>query len=457
MSAPRYIELTKRGSDNPDNDGTSSSATWTCKIDGGLTLNPGDQIQVAKSYIHVPGSSQIQQSGIVLTRDMTATITFCYGARYLLDAFVAILKDYMIWTGSDPDVLNTVLYVRNEGTGELVKDTATITLPSGTYTNAAIAESISNQLRAYAPGKFFDEANTLGLPATCRPADTSNVLYRAFNQRQGAAAGIMALYTLPTGGRVKSFTPADALRYYIGCDQPTLVWDEEVQRYQMKQLHSQIRDLNGDPGLLRCLPVAGGEPVTVGSLQFISVTDWGFTEDNWDQSIWSVLGFTYADLGAPAAASETGMTTQQLADSGVTASNGGTNIGFWDPGKPIFVRLNDSIDQTDGPYASRAPSLNSGVGGYWRVNLSLTATDWRTGDGKLVPSVFSLADRSYSSGDVFVGEPGPTFPYISPISKTIGQITVSIEDPVTGDPDTNIGPESAVLVAIYPAAPEPTK
>jgi hypothetical protein len=446
------LELSKRG-------GRAGSAAgeWTCDVDGGVTLNPGDTVQVLRSYVHIPGSSEVQ-TGIVVTQQLRATVTFCYGATYLTENDLSSFKDfYHDRSGSGTINPGDELYFRNKVGGGLVKDTFELVLEPGTFTGPEVAEELTKQMRAFNPTKRFDEQNTANIGDVGRATGRSTNTYRSFFVTNGEED----LYNDGTAGTgaVKAdrcFTPKSAQHfYYQGCSQAAVEWDSSGQKFRLR-LHALPNDNNGEPGIIRG-KLGGGALREVLRHQFIGITDFGFTAANWEGSLWDVLGFTYDDLGAVAAASETGYKTQNEATSAIFAANGGSNMGRWanatGQGAVMdFILVNETTDVNSAPLASNSPSLGETSGGYWRIETSLLTNKWRIGDGSTAPQALATADRSYASGDLYVGQPGPPVQFRAAAPMSFTSVQCRIVDPATGEIETDAGEESTLVLAITRAS-----
>lgn len=443
----RVLELQRR------NAAHSGTGTWTCNIDGGLELQSNQQVQVLKSFIHIPGSTS-ESSAIVVEQQMTATIEWCYWAR-ALDEMVdpgSPLANWLSRAGTPLPNQGDKLYLRAPN-HQLVKDRMTITVQAGLYSPARLAENITEQLRAQTSSRLGDLANGAVVPNGRRPTPNTQT-WRGMITRDGGQPTELVFastdYDPSTAvGQALEPTAGANHRYQFGTDIPAVVWLEEENRFQLKYLHAQIHNDAGEPSVLRGRVQGHDFTQIYGSTQGIGVTSFGFTEATWESSIWFLLGFSYADLGAPAAASDTGLTTDQaIQPAFLTATPNNSNSAFWDVTESLFITLDDNTDETTGPIASTAPQLGSTAGGYWRVLVDIMPVAWNTGDGKRVAHAMATADRSYASGDVYVGQAGEPVQFTSASVKNVGSITCTIIDPATGQPETSLGEESAVLLAI---------
>lgn len=458
-SSVRVIECSKVGASF----GSGLGGRWTCPVPS-TTIEPGSSIQILKAYIHIPGSSEGQQQNLKITSTLTATIKFGYMSYFLSTLDIPDLN-YWLVEPDDPTKVPPIgapVYMHDDS-GVLVEDVITLTLNPGVYSPGQIAENLTSQLRAVGGIARGFGIGMEGGQFNFKRVDVNFASYRGavfiagqdvLRFRTGSGQQYLEASNAPDTGS------GDQI-YFFGSDSATIAYNLNTQRFAISRLHTSIKDSQGAPVIVRMCTGAGAI-YWYACQQSLLITDWGVAEADWDSSLWGALGFTWDDLNSNINNSKSnsglGLSTADLpqpAMAGAADSTKSSEPSWFDVQQDTkLLSITGDEAQTNGPTASNPAALTAGAGGYWRVAADVGGNTWLTSGGARLPTVYGTADRSFASGDVYVGQEGPIFQVETVEPITVSEITISITTPLDGKEEVGAGPACSVLLAVYPP-PQP--
>ena len=323
-----------------------------------------------------------------------------------------------------------------------------------------------------------------------------------------SAYGVDAIL-LWSGYDKSAFTGADTLdRVYLGAKDPDISFDTAQSRFVISQLHTARQQINtveaGKPANLqdtfplnpdqgkaiyqinpkynstatsrnmaynpevRLTKYAGAAPINnllklwtvFDSMTGVFVSDWGVTKAAWNDSMWSKIGYSYADLN-PA----TSTLDRQARDGTSYPLTTGADInatqlmewavnGYGAPQFSLQLPLfpNAALFGPITVFATSTQLVASDLArqqaaGYWLVRSSLVENPMYLDSRGLSP-VIAVIDKSYSSQDyIYMGE--STVDFLITAQRTITDIVTSLHLP--DGSYASVSDRSAVIYRIIKA------
>lgn len=391
-----------------------------------------DQTRTPIDFKDVPAGT-IRSPSILLAKDGSQGPTISYGSNYVFESDIFLAPIY-------PRPIAQVILDNLAPGKDVTLDY--LDIDRGRLVRPAVIVSVdASNGKVTVSGVDFGGGSKVPY---CYIKTTAGATHHKYVLRVNASdpSGEMA----PTGGH------PDLSREAFGSTTGiTFTFDDVTGRFSMTA-HSPYLN-KGNPSAVIAINQVTGLPEwggigPRGFLAFSSQNAWGFSREDWPNSVFYKMGFSWESLNGSTDHTDSSgwISTTAYIDGSADVNQMADAVGTL----PYAVQ---SV-RTTGP-VSDVISLAPGTGGtpLWLIRVSiLPAGDemrWVVPDGSSLSGILAAVTRTYASADYYSTEGGPVWT----ISKTqkpfkVGSIRVQILNGLTMKVDEGLGDGSTIILEI---------